>query len=192
MKEINLPVKEEEIRRLKVGENVIINGVIVTARDMAHRYMVDHKPEFLKELLNGGMIYHCGPIMRKRGDLWQVIAAGPTTSIREEPYEADVIAYYKVRGIIGKGGMRERTLNALKEHGAVYLHATGGAAVTQAKAIKQVLEVYKLEEFGLPEALWVFKVQGFSAVVTMDSHGQSLHEKVLEHSAKIAKELIAT
>lgn len=176
--ELKTPVTEEEIRRLKAGDEVEISGIIVTGRDMAHKYLVENEDDELKKILNGTFIYHCGPIVVKERDEYVFKAAGPTTSIREEPYQAAVIKRYGLRGVIGKGGMGKKTLDGLVEYGAVYLHAIGGAAVYIGQGIKKVLGVYKLEEFGLPEALWVIYVEKFPAVVTMDSRGNNLHEDV--------------
>ncbi len=187
---IDLPVSEEAIRRLRVGDEVRLFGNIVTARDMAHKYMVEQRPDWLRPLLAGSVIYHCGPVMKKTGRTWTAVAAGPTTSAREEPYQGTVIGEYQVRGVIGKGGMGPKTLAALKEHGAVYLHATGGAACVLADVVKGVEGVHMLEEFGVPEAFWVFRVEDFPAVVTMDSAGGSLHAEMKEKSAAAAARLI--
>lgn len=181
---IKLPVSEKDIRELNVGDEVSLSGTIVTARDAAHKFMVEKWPEFVKELLKDGAIYHCGPVMRKMGDTWKTIAAGPTTSIREEPYEALVIEHYGVRIVIGKGGMGDKTLAACQKTGAVYLHAIGGAAALIADQIVSVKAVHKLEEFGVPEAFWVFEVSNFTGVVTMDSKGKSLHADLLQVTKK--------
>ena len=197
--ELETPIPEGAIRALHVGDTVYLSGLIVTGRDAAHKYMVENfirveeVPESeralyeeLRRLLNGGVIYHCGPVVRQREDgRWEFVAAGPTTSIREEPYEADVIAHFGLRGVIGKGGMGPRTLQACQEHGAVYFHAVGGAASLIADAVKEVVAVYKKEEFGIPEAFWVIRVEGFPVVVTMDTHGRSIHEQV-ERSSRDA------
>jgi fumarate hydratase class I len=132
--------------------------------------------------LRGGVIYHCGPVVAKQGDGWKVTAAGPTTSIREEPYQGDIITRYGVRAVIGKGGMGARTLAALKDAGAVYLNAIGGAAQFYARTITSVDGV-SLMEFGSPEAMWHLTLQDFPAIVTMDAHGQSLHKDVEQASA---------
>jgi fumarate hydratase class I len=191
MIKIDLPVSEEDIRKLKVGDEVLLNGVMVTARDRAHKYMVEDRPDDIREMLEGSVIYHCGPVMKQQDDgEWKVIAAGPTTSIREEPYQADVIAEYKVRGVIGKGGMAKKTLAGLKKSGAVYLHAIGGASQIFAEAVEKVEGVTKLEEFGVPEAFWQFRVKDFPVVVTMDSHGGSLHEIVEAEAREIAKGIL--
>jgi fumarate hydratase subunit beta len=192
MIEIKLPVPEEDIRKLKVGDEVAISGVMITARDAAHKYMVEQEAVEVKDVIKDGMLYHCGPIVKKDDQGWHFVAAGPTTSKREEPYEAEVIARYGVRGVIGKGGMGEQTLAACREHGAVYLHAIGGLAVILARSVKQVQTVHKLEEFGVPEAMWVIEVERFPAVVTMDSHGNSLHKEVLEKSTVNAKAIAET
>jgi len=182
MREIKLPVSEQVIRELKCGDEVAITGVMMTARDAAHKYMVEEEAPEVAEILKGGMIYHCGPVVRKDGDTYSFVAAGPTTSIREEPYQGTVMKKYGVRGVIGKGGMADKTLAACKEHGAVYLSAIGGLATIQAKSVTRVRTVYKLEEFGVPEAMWVIEVNRFPALVTMDSHGRSLHDEVLAAS----------
>jgi fumarate hydratase subunit beta len=190
MIELRLPVFEEQIRKLRVGDEVAISGVMITARDAAHKYLVENEASEVLEVLKNGMIYHCGPVVKQESDGWHFVAAGPTTSNREEPYEAEVIKRYQVRGIIGKGGMGEKTLAACKAHGAVYLHAIGGLAVLLARAVKKVRTVHKLEEFGAPEAMWEIEVDRFPAVVTMDAHGQSLHQEVLERSTLAAKKIL--
>ncbi len=190
MIEINLPVSEEQIRSLNVGDEVSINGIMVTGRDTAHTWMIDEKPDDIRDLLQNSILYHCGPVVKQENGEYSFVAAGPTTSIREEPYQGDVIKEYGIRGVIGKGGMGEKTLQALKDFGAVYLHAVGGAATILAQSVKKVHGVFKLEEFGVPEAMWVIEVQGFKAVVTMDSNGASLHSHVKSKSEVVAKKLI--
>ena len=192
MIELKLPVSEADIRKLKVGDEVAITGVMITARDAAHKYMVDQEASEVKDVLKDGMLYHCGPVVKKDDQGWHFVAAGPTTSKREEPYEAEVIERYGVRGVIGKGGMGERTLAACRKHGAVYLHAIGGLAVILGRSVKNVPTVHKLEEFGVPEAMWVIEVERFPAVVTMDSHGNSLHQEVLEKSTEKARAISET
>lgn len=191
MIKLQTPITEEAARSLKVGDEVLLSGTIVTARDAAHKLMVEEKPDFIREHLLGSVIYHCGPVVKKdeQGN-YSFVAAGPTTSSREEPYQADVIEEYKVRAVIGKGGMGPKTADGLKKTGAVYLHAVGGAGSLIAKKVTKVDTVYKLEEFGTPEAFWVIQVVDFPCVVTMDSHGGSLHKDILEMSGKVAKELI--
>ena len=190
MKRIDLPTNEKAMRDLKVGDAVELYGTIVTARDAAHKLMIEKKPEFIRSHLKNGVIYHCGPVMEKKRDKWRVVAAGPTTSIREEPYEAAVMKEYDVRVIIGKGGMGQKTLDACKQLGAVYLHAIGGAAVLAADTVTNVKEVFLLDELGVPEAFWVFEVEGFKAVVTMDSKGHSLHKRVRNASKKQLQQLM--
>jgi fumarate hydratase subunit beta len=191
MREIKLPASEADMRQLKVGDVVAITGVMMTARDAAHKYMVEEEAPEVADVLKGGMIYHCGPVVRKDGESYSFVAAGPTTSIREEPYQATVMKKYGVRGVIGKGGMEQKTLNACKELGAVYLSAVGGLATILAKSVKRVITVHKLEEFGVPEAMWVIEVERFPAVVTMDSHGRSIHDEVLAASRKEYERLLA-
>jgi fumarate hydratase class I len=183
---LQTPITEEQIRDLKVGDVVIINGTVHTGRDALHKYFMDHDSPVD---LNGGVLYHCGPVMVKdENGEWKVKAAGPTTSIREEPYQADVIKKFGIRAVIGKGGMGAKTLRALKEHGAVYLNAIGGAAQYYAETVKRVSGVHFLEQFGVPEAMWHFEVEGFAAIVTMDAHGNSLHADVEQDSlAKLAQ-----
>jgi len=153
---------------------VIINGDIYTGRDNVHAYLMKNPPPVD---LNGQIIYHCGPVMLKQGDEWVAKAGGPTTSSREEPYQAEVLRRYGVRAVIGKGGMGAKTLAGLQEVGAVYLNAIGGAAQYYARSVEKVLGVH-LFEFGIPEAMWHLRVNNFAAVVTMDSHGNSLHKDV--------------
>ncbi|NNU84830.1 fumarate hydratase [Geobacillus sp. BMUD] len=173
------PLSEEQVRQLRVGDVVRISGMIYTGRDAIHKYLMDHDAPVD---LNGQIIYHCGPVMLKDEEgRWHVKAAGPTTSIREEPYQGDIMKKFGVRAVIGKGGMGAKTLQALKEHGGVYLNAIGGAAQYYADCIKSV-EGVDLLEFGIPEAMWHLRVENFTAVVTMDSHGNSLHEDVEKSS----------
>jgi fumarate hydratase class I len=171
------PLTEAQMRALKVGDVVLITGEMFTGRDNVHAYLMKNPPPVD---LNGSVLYHCGPVMLKEGERWTVKAAGPTTSMREEPYQADVIKRYGVRAVIGKGGMGAKTLAALKEFGAVYLNGIGGAAQFYARTVEEVLGV-SLLEFGIPEAMWRLRVKGFAAIVTMDAHGGSLHADV-EHA----------
>jgi fumarate hydratase class I len=171
------PLTEAQMRALKVGDVVLITGEMFTGRDNVHAYLMKNPPPVD---LNGSVLYHCGPVMLKDGERWTVKAAGPTTSMREEPYQADVIKRYGVRAVIGKGGMGPKTLAALKEFGAVYLNGIGGAAQFYARTVEEVLGV-NLIEFGIPEAMWHLRVKGFAAIVTMDAHGGSLHAEV-EHA----------
>jgi len=190
MTKIRLPVDEKTIRGLHIGDVVSISGAMITARDAAHKYLTEEWPEEFRPILRESFIYHCGPIVRKVDGRWEFVAAGPTTSIREEPYEDSVIARYAVRGIIGKGGMGSATLEACARHGCVYLSAVGGAATLLAHAVKGVIGVHKLEEFGVPEAMWRIEVSDFPAIVTMDSHGKSLHRDIEEESKRKVEELI--
>lgn len=176
---------------MKVGDPVEISGVVFTGRDAVHKYLYDGGELPAGVNLRDGIIYHCGPVVLKdeRGN-WKVTAAGPTTSTREEPYQGQIIKQFGVRGVIGKGGMGDRTAAACKEHGCVYLHAVGGAAQVLAECIQKVRNVYFLEEFGSPEAIWELAVEKFPAVVTIDAHGNSLHKEVFAASqAELAKRL---
>lgn len=179
MAKLQLPCDVETIRSLKVGDFLELEGRIVTGRDSAHHWLLESYRAEVAPLLQGSVIYHCGPVVKKHEDgHYSFVAAGPTTSAREEPYQADVIGRYGLRGVIGKGGMGAKTLKGLQEHGAVYLHAVGGTAQVLAQAVVEVEQVFMLKEFGVPEALWVIRVRDFPVVVTMDSHGGSLHAEV--------------
>ncbi len=191
MIKLKTPISEADIRKLKVGDTVLLSGTVVTARDEAHKLMVEQKPDFIRDILKEAVIYHCGPVVKKNQQgKWEFVSAGPTTSSREEPYQADVICEYNVRGVIGKGGMGAKTAEGLKKGGAVYFHAVGGAGTLIADCVKEVKTVFKLEEFGTPEAFWVIEVEDFPVVVTMDSNNGSLHEEVKQKSEKIAQELM--
>src|SRR5215831_15307455 len=171
---LRAPLSEEQVRSLKAGDVVIVSGEIFTGRDAVHAHLMKNPPPVD---LRGSVLYHCGPVMLKQGEAWSVKAAGPTTSSREEPYQADIIRNYGVRAVIGKGGMGAKTLAAMKECGAVYLNAIGGAAQYYARKIEGVRGVHLLE-FGIPEAMWHLNVRDFVAIVTMDAHGKSLHAGV--------------
>jgi tartrate/fumarate subfamily iron-sulfur-dependent hydro-lyase beta chain len=181
------PYTEEAIRALKMGDMVQLSGMVYTGRDAVHRYL--HEGGASPVDLTNQILYHCGPVVIKEKRKWVVKAAGPTTSIREEPYQAHLIEKFGLRAVIGKGGMGPRTLEACARFGCVYLHAIGGAAQVLAECVTEVRGVY-LEEFGSPEAIWAFRVKDFPAVVTMDAHGNSLHAAVLEQArAKLAEVL---
>ncbi len=198
---LELPLTESKVSSLKTGDVVKISGVLITARDAGHKFLVDHfierSPssdekdlyEKLSHILKGGMIYHCGPVVANDNGSWRFVSAGPTTSIREEPYEHRIIKEFGVRGIIGKGGMGARTLQACRDHKAVYCHAVGGAASLIASSVMEVLDVHMLE-FGIPEAFWVIRVKDFDAVVTMDSRGESLHKTIEEESSRRFTDII--
>jgi fumarate hydratase class I len=195
-KKLSFPLSDETVLSLSVGDSVLLSGVLITGRDAAHKWLFDTFVRKIREpkemdgavydaiqpILNGGAIYHCGPVV---GGLdtkqYHFVAAGPTTSIREEPYQGDIIKHFNMKGVIGKGGMGVRTLRACQEAPAVYLHAIGGAAALIAATVQRVLAVHKLE-FGVPEAIWVIEVKDFPAVVTMDAHGHSLHAEVAQQS----------
>lgn len=185
---LEAPFTEEKIRALRVGDMVEITGVVFTGRDAVHKYLHDggKPPVDLKD----SIIYHCGPVVVKEGGKWVVKAAGPTTSIREEPYQGPLMEQYGIRAVIGKGGMGAKTLEYCRKVGGVYLHAVGGAAQVLAERVVAVKGVHLAEKFGSPEAIWEFQVERFPAVVTMDSHGGSLHAQVLEESAAKFKQLL--
>ena len=183
---LSLPLSAADWRVLKTGDIVSLNGTIVTGRDKVHKYIAGQRPA-QKEIpfaLTGAVLYHCGPVVRKTEEGYEVVAAGPTTSMRVEMYEATIIREYGVRGIIGKGGMGMNTLDALKETGSVYFQTVGGAAVYLADRIKKVLDVWKLDEFGPTEAMWLLEIADFPAIVTMDSHGNNIHSDIERISLK--------
>jgi fumarate hydratase class I len=182
---LQAPISETDARSLRVGDVVLISGRMFTGRDAVHAHLMKHEPPVD---LTGSVLYHCGPVVVKEGEGWRVTAAGPTTSIREEPYQAEILRRYGVRVVVGKGGMGAKTLAGLKESGAVYLNAIGGAAQFYARCIERVSDV-SLMEFGTPEAMWHLEVRDFPAIVTMDAHGNSLHKDVEEQSGAILETL---
>jgi fumarate hydratase class I len=197
MPKLTIPISDADIRALHVGDTVLLNGIIITGRDAAHKFMIEsyiRNPatvdavelyDDLRQLLDRGVIYHCGPVVKQHADgSYSFVAAGPTTSIREEVYQPEVIAHFNLKGVIGKGGMGPNTLKACADQPAVYFHAIGGAATLIAQSVKEVIKVYKLE-FGVPEAMWVIRVEDFPVVVTMDSHGGSLHEQIMTKSKEL-------
>lgn len=190
---LKTPIPEEDIRKLRVGDIVYISGIMVTARDAAHRRMLEYLNEgkSLPIDLHGGVLYHCGPVVRKKNGEWEVIAAGPTTSARMELYEATVIEKLGVKIVVGKGGMGSKTAEACRKYGAVYTIFTGGAAVLAANAIKRVIKVEWLD-LGIPEALWVFEVDEFGPLlVSIDSTGRNLIEEVIGGALKKRDEVLA-
>jgi fumarate hydratase class I len=205
MRELTLPLNDDEVRSLRVGDPVALSGVMMTGRDAVHKWMIDtfirktRSPqgndlqvyEAIQPLLEGSVIYHCGPVVAGlESRNYRFVAAGPTTSIREEPYQGEVMRHFHIQGVIGKGGMGPKTLAACQEVPGVYLHAIGGAASLIAQTVQRVLGVYKLD-FGVPEAMWVIEVKDFPAVVTMDAHGGSLHAEVEAQSKAVLDKLLA-
>ncbi len=191
-KRLSLPLSASDVADLRAGDMVLLNGTIVTGRDRVHKYLVENRPkkEDLPFDLAGAVLYHCGPVMKKTESGYQVVAAGPTTSMRVEMYESDVIRQYGLRGVMGKGGMGEKTAKALREAGCVYLQTIGGAAAYLADRIVKAIDSWKLEEFGTTEAMWILEIKDFPAIVTMDSHGKSLHKEIEKASFKRFSELI--
>ncbi|MEA2102456.1 MAG: FumA C-terminus/TtdB family hydratase beta subunit [Thermodesulfobacteriota bacterium] len=179
VKNITSPLDMDTIRDLEVGDQVAISGRIITARDQVHAYLTTGGKAPVD--LEGIPIYHCGPLCIKEHDAWRIVAAGPTTSMREEPFEPAIIRDYRIGAVMGKGGMGQKTLDAMQEYGCVYLHIVGGAAAFIAQSIKEIRDVYLLE-FGRPEAMWDLVVKDLPALVTMDSHGKSLHARIEKQS----------
>jgi fumarate hydratase subunit beta len=186
---LKTPITEEQVRKLKVSDAIYITGTVVTARDQAHNRALQFHKEG-KELpisLEGLAVFHCGPIVKKEGDKWTVVAAGPTTSTRMDIFEDEFIKNFKVRVVIGKGGMGKRTTDAMQKYGAVYGAFTGGAAVLAAKAIKNVKTV-EWSDLGMPEAMWILEVEEFGPLtVAIDSHGRNIFEDVKKKTEESRK-----
>jgi len=189
MIQLQAPFTEDKIRSLKVGDMVEISGIVYTGRDAVHKWL--HEGNEPPVSLRDGIIYHCGPVVLKKKGKWVVTAAGPTTSTREEPYQAGIIEKHGLRAVIGKGGMGEKTRLACQKFGCVYFHAIGGAAQVLAESIEEVESVYMLEKFGSPEAIWQLRVKSFPVVVTIDAHGNSLHKEIEAESAQKLSGLMA-
>jgi fumarate hydratase subunit beta len=202
---LTIPIPDEDVLNLKVGDTVLLSGVMITGRDVVHKWLADtfinktREPssedlevyQAIKPILERGAIYHCGPVVAGLDTkAYRFVAAGPTTSTREEPYQGDIMRQFNLRAVVGKGGMGAGTLKACHEVPAVYLHAIGGAASLIAESVQRVLGVHKLD-FGVPEAIWVIEVKDFPAVVTMDAHDSSLHDVVREKSRAVLEKLIA-
>ncbi|MEA3221539.1 MAG: FumA C-terminus/TtdB family hydratase beta subunit [Thermodesulfobacteriota bacterium] len=188
VKHITSPLEGDIIKDLRVGDEIFLSGRILTARDQMHKYLASG--EDLPIDIRGCVVYHCGPVIVKEKGSWHIVAAGPTTSIREEPFEADIIERFQPGAIMGKGGMGESTLKAMKRHGCVYLNVVGGAALSLAGCIKRVEDVYMLEKFGVPEAMWVLSVENLPALVSMDAHDRSIHKEIKRLSSKRFHDLI--
>lgn len=206
MREITIPIEDDVIRSLHAGDPVQLSGVMITGRDAVHKWMSEtfikktREPqgddlqvyEAIKKYLDHGVLYHCGPVVSGLDTKeYKFVAAGPTTSTREEPYQADVMKHFNIKGVIGKGGMGAKTLQGCVDTPGVYFHAIGGAASYLAQTVQKVLGVYKLEEFGVPEAMWVIEVKAFPVVVTMDAHGVSKHSTLDESSREVLDGLLA-
>jgi len=205
MYNLSIPISDENILQLKVGDSVSLSGVMITGRDTVHKWMIEtfiketrqmegddlQVYQAIKRLLNGGALYHCGPIVAglETGD-YRFVAAGPTTSIREEPYQGDVMRHFNLKAVIGKGGMGPKTLAACHEVPCVYLHAIGGAASLIAQSVQRVIDVHKLD-FGVPEAMWVIEIKDLPLVVTMDAHNNSIHAEVETRSMVELEKLLA-
>jgi len=191
MKKLSLPLTKDDVLSLHAGDMVLISGRIITGRDKLHKYLVNEKPS-QKQIpvdLEGTILYHCGPVVTKTSKGYEIVAGGPTTSMRVEMYEPEIIRTYGIRGVMGKGGMGSQTMLALKKYGCVYLQTIGGAAVYLAERVKRVAGVWKLEEFGMAEAMWILDVEDFPAIVTMDAYGKSLHQEIEAHSLNALKKL---
>ena len=205
MYNLSVPISDEDILQLKVGDSVSLSGVIITGRDTVHKWMIEtfiketrqmegddlQVYQAIKRLLNGGALYHCGPVVAglETGD-YRFVAAGPTTSIREEPYQSDIMHHFNLKAVIGKGGMGPETLAACHQLPGAYLHAIGGAASLIAQTVQRVIDVHKLE-FGVPEAMWVIEVKDLPLVVTMDAHNNSIHAEVKTRSMVELEKLFA-
>ncbi len=192
---LKTPVSEEEVRKLRVGDIVYLDGILITGRDQVHRRALELAAKGEKDKvpidLNGMALFHCGPIVKKIGEEWKIFGFGPTTSARMESVEADFIKTFGVRLIIGKGGMFERTTQGMKEFGAAYLAYPGGTSAVATKAVKKVVDVHWLD-LGTPEAMWVVEVENFGpTMVAIDSHGNNLFLDVMNNAKKAAEEIYA-
>lgn len=195
MKTLSTPLDPEKIEDLQVGEAFEVSGRIFTARDAAHEKLLNAYQEGSRPPIPLGDLpcFHCGPVMKKTDQGWSVVSAGPTTSIRMEMFEPDFMKAFGTRMFIGKGGMGEDTSDALKKHGGVYAQFTGGAGSLMAGAMKEVEEVLYLDELGVPEAIWVFKVEQFGPLlVTMDSDGASTHRQLSQQVEQNLDQILAT
>jgi fumarate hydratase subunit beta len=193
MKKIQLqtPLSSKDIKNLSVGDIVYLSGKLFTARDQTHKKMLELKEKGKKIPFNPGemVLFHSGPVVKKEKNKWLIVSAGPTTSIRMEDSESEFLSKFKVKMIIGKGGMGEKTLKALKKNVAVYAHFTGGAGALAAKAIKRVENVQWLRELGTPEAVWILEVENFGPlIITMDAKGKSFYEKISHQGTKTQNE----
>jgi fumarate hydratase class I len=190
MKTLSYPYTEEQVRALTAGEPVSVHGLVFTGRDRLHKFL--HEGGVSPVVLRDGALFHCGPVVvPEAGGTWRVVAAGPTTSVREEPYQAGIIAQHGVRVVIGKGGMGAATQAACRQYGCVYLQVVGGAAVSLADRIRRVRQVYFLDQFGATEAMWELDVEGLEAVVAMDALGNSLYAEVTDRSRSELGRLLA-
>ncbi len=189
---LKTPLKDEDVEGLRVGDTLYISGVIVSARDAAHARILEYLKEGrpLPVDLRGGAIYHAGPVAKREGDRWRIIAMGPTTSARMEAFEADVIEKLGVKLIIGKGGMGKRTAEAMRRYKAAYAIFTGGAGVLAAQAIKRVVDVHWLD-LGMAEAMWVLEVEDFGPLTVMiDPTGRNFYEEAREKMRAKVPELV--
>jgi tartrate/fumarate subfamily iron-sulfur-dependent hydro-lyase beta chain len=188
---LKTPISEEQVRKLKVNDTIYITGIMVTARDQAHRRALElaKKGEKIPIDLKGLAVFHCGPIVKKEGDKWIAVAAGPTTSTRMDIFEDEFIKTFGIRVVVGKGGMGKRTTEAMQKLGAVYGAFTGGAAVLAARAIKNIRTV-EWFDLGVPEALWIFEVEEFGPLtVSIDSHGNNLFEDIKKQVEENKKQI---
>jgi fumarate hydratase subunit beta len=193
-RELTLPIDEKTVREFRVGDILYLTGQLFTARDEAHLLMLEahEKGEALPFDPSQMALFHCGPVVRKAGDGWEVIAAGPTTSIRMELFEDRFLEAFRPRIVIGKGGMGDRTQAALETVGAVYAHYTGGAGALAAGRVERVDTVHWLDELGMPEAAWIFNARGFGPLlVTMDSDGGNLYKQLEPTIAENMKAILA-
>ncbi len=192
---LKTPLGSSDVEGLRVGDIVYLSGLVFTARDEAHKKILEELEAGRSLPFNpeGLALYHCGPVARRRGDKWEIIAAGPTTSMRMESIEAEFIERTGVKMVIGKGGMGKKTAEAMKKHKAVYAVFTGGAGALAAEAIKRVVDVYWLDELGIPEAIWLLEVEDFGPlIVTIDTTGRNFYEERRREVLAKADEIIKT
>lgn len=191
-KRLRPPLSEKDARSLRTGDLVLLDGLVVTGRDRIHKHLFALRPGKgeIPFDLEGAVLYHAGPIIKRTADGLTTISCGPTTSQRVQMYEPWVIEHYGIRAVMGKGGMDGRTLEALMRFGAVYLNTISGAGAFLAERVKGIKGGWLVEDFGEPEAMWLLEVEDFPAMVTMDSHGRSLHEDIRAASEEALKKLL--
>ncbi len=163
---LRTPLSEEDVAKLRIGDVVYITGLVYTARDATHRMLIEEleKGRFPRELLRGAVVYHAGPVVKRVGNEWRVVSVGPTTSIRMERFIPKLLSLAEIRMIVGKGGLG-KSASSLVSRGCVYGVFPGGCGVVAAMCVKRVVDVYYLDELGIPEAMWVLEVENFGPIV---------------------------
>ena len=177
---LKTPLTRGRISKLKAGDIVTLDGDVFIFRDRAHRkvydYLTNGQERKIPFDLTNQIIFHTGPIMKQTAGGWKAVAVGSTTSVKLEALEPAIIKHYKLRGIIGKGGMGQAATKAMKKNGCVYFAQVGGAAALLTEGVENVAEVFWLKENGVTEAVWHLKVKDFGPfIVAIDAHGRNLY-----------------